>query len=71
MYYDADGIMKAAGAEAESASMVALAEDEGWVKTELCVPHSSLLFRPACAKLTLPMRRPRQLGSNFGCARRL
>ena len=37
MYYDQDGIMKAAGAEAESAAIVAIAEDEGWTKAELYV----------------------------------
>lgn len=67
MYYDADGIMKAAGAEAESASMVALAEDEGWIKTELCVPHSLLLFLPFARDS--PSRSP-MLGSSFGCAQR-
>ncbi|KAA1467660.1 hypothetical protein DENSPDRAFT_770034 [Dentipellis sp. KUC8613] len=35
MYYDQDGNMKAAGAEADSAAMVDLAEDEGWTKAEL------------------------------------
>jgi len=35
MYYDKSGTMKAAGAEAESASILSKAEDEGWVKTEL------------------------------------
>lgn len=37
MYYDKDGVMKAAGAEADGASVLAQAEDEGWIKTELCV----------------------------------
>lgn len=37
MYYDRDGNMKAAGAEADGASVIAQAEDEQWVKTELCV----------------------------------
>ena len=37
MYYDQDGNMKAAGAEADGASVLAQAEDEQWVKTELCV----------------------------------
>ncbi|KAJ3531699.1 hypothetical protein NM688_g7538 [Phlebia brevispora] len=35
MYYDTDGNMKAAGAEADGASVLAQAEDEGWIKTEL------------------------------------
>ena len=37
MYYDQDGDMKAAGAEADGASVLAQAEDEGWIKTELYV----------------------------------
>ncbi len=68
MFYDADGIMKAAGAEAESASMVALAEDEGWFRTELCVPHSLLLFHPL-PQCTYSYPDP-QLGSSYGCGRR-
>lgn len=35
MYYDREGQMKAAGAEAENASIVAEAEDEMWTKAEL------------------------------------
>ena len=35
MYYDIRGNMKAAGAEADGAAVLALAEDEGWIKTEL------------------------------------
>lgn len=35
MYYDPHGRIMAAGAEAESASTVAQAEDEGWIKAEL------------------------------------
>ncbi|KAI0784588.1 hypothetical protein C8Q75DRAFT_724303 [Abortiporus biennis] len=35
MYYDKHGRMKAAGAEADGASVLAQAEDEGWIKTEL------------------------------------
>ena len=35
MYYDESGTMMAAGAEAENASIVAQAEDEGWTKAEL------------------------------------
>ena len=37
MYYDKYGVLKAAGAEAETSSMQSLAEDEGWIRTELCV----------------------------------
>ena len=37
MYYDRAGVMKAAGAEAENASTLALAEDEEWFKVELYV----------------------------------
>lgn len=37
MYYDQDGNMKAAGAEADGAAVLAQAEDEGWIKTELYV----------------------------------
>lgn len=37
MYYDRNGAMQVAGAEAENASTVAIAEDEGWVKAELYV----------------------------------
>lgn len=35
MYYDSEGKMRAAGAEAEGASVEAQAEDEGWIKVEL------------------------------------
>lgn len=35
MYYDSRARIMAAGAEAESASTVAQAEDEGWSKVEL------------------------------------
>lgn len=35
MYYDKHGKMKAAGAEAESSSVLSQAEDEGWIKAEL------------------------------------
>jgi len=35
MFYDKYGNMKAAGAEAESASILSQAEDEGWAKIEL------------------------------------
>jgi hypothetical protein len=37
MYYDKDGIMKVAGAEADSSAIIDLAEDEEWTKAELCV----------------------------------
>jgi len=37
MYYDKDGAMRAAGAEAENASVLSDAEDEGWIKAELYV----------------------------------
>lgn len=39
MFYDKDGNMKVAGAEADSNAIVDLAEDEGWTKTELLVPY--------------------------------
>lgn len=35
MYYDRRGTMMAAGAEADGASVLAQAEDEGWLKIEL------------------------------------
>jgi len=35
IYYDKHGNLMAAGAEAETSSVVAQAEDEGWIKTEL------------------------------------
>ena len=37
MYYDKHGKMTAAGAEADTAAMADLAEDDGWLKAELCV----------------------------------
>jgi len=37
MYYDNRGVMQAAGAEAENASVLSQAEDEGWIKAELYV----------------------------------
>jgi hypothetical protein len=43
MYYDIHGNMKAAGAEADGAAVLAQAEDEGWIKTELYVRLVSLL----------------------------
>ena len=43
MYYDSSGRMKAAGAEADGAAVLAQAEDEGWIKIELYVQrHLSL-----------------------------
>jgi hypothetical protein len=42
MYYDKRGNMQAAGAEAESASVLSQAEDEGWIKAELYVLSPSL-----------------------------
>ena len=39
MFYDQDGNMKVAGAEADSNAIIDLAEDEGWTKTELLVPY--------------------------------
>lgn len=35
IYYDKLGNIMAAGAEADSSSIVAQAEDEGWIKAEL------------------------------------
>ncbi|KAI0749353.1 hypothetical protein C8Q80DRAFT_1100423 [Daedaleopsis nitida] len=49
MYYDRHGEVKAAGAEAENASTVALAEDEGWMKAELF----KLRLRPKAMKLKM------------------
>lgn len=37
MYYDQHGNMKAAGAEADGAAVLAQAEDEAWIKIELYV----------------------------------
>lgn len=42
IYYDQHGNMKAAGAEADGASVLAQAEDEGWSKLELYVLTSTL-----------------------------
>jgi hypothetical protein len=36
MYYDSAGRLMAAGAEAEAASILDAAEEEGWIKSELC-----------------------------------
>ncbi|PCH42423.1 hypothetical protein WOLCODRAFT_89826 [Wolfiporia cocos MD-104 SS10] len=49
MYYDQSGKMGAAGAEAESASVLADAEDNGWVKVELF----KLRLRPRTMKLKM------------------
>lgn len=43
MYYDRRGKMMAAGAEAESASTLSQAEDEEWIKVELCVVLPNLI----------------------------
>jgi hypothetical protein len=40
IYYDRQGRMKAAGAEADTSAAQARAEDEGWIKAELFVPLS-------------------------------
>lgn len=40
IYYDKHGNIMAAGAEAETSSIVAQAEDEGWIKAELYVVFS-------------------------------
>jgi hypothetical protein len=37
IYYDKHGTIMAAGAEADSSSIAAQAEDEGWIKVELYV----------------------------------
>lgn len=37
LYYDRNGVIKAAGAEAETTQVLADAEDEGWTKVELSV----------------------------------
>jgi molecular chaperone DnaK (HSP70) len=37
MYYDKRGRLMAAGAEAENASIISQADDEGWTKAELYV----------------------------------
>ena len=41
IYYDKEGKMMAAGAEADTTAVVSEAEDEGWIKTEL---YDSLRF---------------------------
>ncbi|KZT00777.1 uncharacterized protein LAESUDRAFT_665281 [Laetiporus sulphureus 93-53] len=49
MYYDWEGKLRAAGAQADNASVVAQAEDEDWIKTELF----KLRLRPRTMKLKL------------------
>ncbi|KAI0058165.1 hypothetical protein BV25DRAFT_1872113 [Artomyces pyxidatus] len=49
MYYDKDGVMKAAGAEADGAAIADLAEDDGWLKAELF----KLRLRPRSMKLKM------------------
>ncbi|KAI0091316.1 hypothetical protein BDY19DRAFT_984231 [Irpex rosettiformis] len=49
MYYDIHGNMKAAGAEADGAAVLAQAEDEGWIKTELF----KLRLRPKTMQLKM------------------
>lgn len=49
IYYDREGKMMAAGAEAEGASVEAQAEDEGWTKAELF----KLRLRPKTMKLQM------------------
>ncbi|KAI0694608.1 hypothetical protein BC835DRAFT_1274275 [Cytidiella melzeri] len=49
MYYDTHGNMKAAGAEADGAAVLAQAEDEGWIKTELF----KLRLRPKTMQLKM------------------
>ncbi|KAH9944812.1 hypothetical protein B0H21DRAFT_779339 [Amylocystis lapponica] len=49
MYYDSRGKLMAAGAEAENASIVAQAEDEGWARAELF----KLRLRPKTMKLKM------------------
>ena len=41
MFYDKDGIMKVAGAEADTNAIIDLAEDEEWIKAELSVFYGS------------------------------
>jgi hypothetical protein len=67
IYYDKDGNVKAAGAEAEGNAIIDLAEDEGWTKAELYVlccscqlkdsqyyPHRfKLRLRPQTMKLQM------------------
>ena len=48
MFYDKAGNMRAAGAEADGASVLAQAEDEEWIKTELYVHKLSI---PSCTSI--------------------
>ncbi len=43
IYYDKYGTVKAAGAEVDNTSVVAQAEDEGWIKAEL---YDFISFQP-------------------------
>ncbi len=61
MYYDQNGELKAAGAEAESASTAALAEDEGWMKAELYVRTHFLLFSHSHARRFKLRLRPKTM----------
>ncbi|THV07338.1 hypothetical protein K435DRAFT_815567 [Dendrothele bispora CBS 962.96] len=49
LYYDHEGKMMAAGAEADTSSVLSLAEDEGWTKVELF----KLRLRPRTMKLNM------------------
>ncbi|KAG6330080.1 hypothetical protein ID866_9008, partial [Astraeus odoratus] len=49
LYYDRNGTLMAAGAEAESASIVSQAEDDYWIKAELF----KLRLRPKAMKLNM------------------
>ncbi|SRR6266702_852683 len=51
MFYDQDGNMKVAGAEADSNAIIDLAEDEGWTKAELLVLYR-LLWLSGCSMLS-------------------
>ena len=53
MYYDKDGVLKAAGAEAEITTTVTQAEDEGWTKAELLVHQVMFSFIPSLAQANL------------------
>ena len=46
IYYDANGDPKAFGAEALVDGIFERAEEEGWYKTEWCVPSSFIYFEP-------------------------
>jgi hypothetical protein len=43
MFYDRDGNVKVAGAEADSNAIIDLAEDEGWTKADLLVLYRLFL----------------------------